>query len=382
MRLTNAPEPDTRYAKWLHLFHAVKQADPYSPTAPTFIARRFDEDRQIPEERVRAMLEEVLSSPLLGQVARLIETRLGRPLEPFDIWYDGFRPCQAFTEAQLDEMVAKKYPTAEAYRNDMPNLLLKLGFSRERAEYLRDHIVVDPARGTGHAMGATLRGQPARLRTQVPKGGMNYKGFNIALHEMGHNIEQTFSLNLVDHILLQGVPNNAFTEAMAYIPQARDLEVLGLAKPDARTEALKTLNDFWMTSEIAAVGLVDMGVWHWMYANPNATPAQLKSATVQISKEVWNHYYGLIFKQRDVMLLGIYSHMINNLLYLPDYPIGHLISFQVEEQMKKAGNIGAEFERITKYGNVAPDLWMKNATGAPVGPEALLEAAKRALGAL
>ena len=37
------------------------------------------------------------------------------------------------------------------------------------------------------------------------------------------------------------------------------------------------------------------------------------------------------------VLLGVYSHMIDAFLYLPDYPIGHLIAFQIEEQMKKAG---------------------------------------------
>jgi hypothetical protein len=47
--------------------------------------------------------------------------------------------------------------------------------------------------------------------------------------------------------------------------------------------------------------------------------------------------------------------------------------------MEKAGAIGPEFERIVKTGSVAPDLWMKEATGAPVGPEALLDAAAKAL---
>jgi hypothetical protein len=74
--------------------------------------------------------------------------------------------------------------------------------------------------------------------------------------------------------------------------------------------------------------------------------------------------------------------MIDSQLYLPDYPMGHMIAFQVEEQMRKSGNIALEFERMAKYGNVAPDLWMKNATGAPVGPEALLQATGRALDAV
>jgi hypothetical protein len=50
--------------------------------------------------------------------------------------------------------------------------------------------------------------------------------------------------------------------------------------------------------------------------------------------------------------------------------------------MEKAGAIGPEFERMTKLGNLAPDLWMTEATGAPVGPEALLAEAEKALAAL
>jgi len=373
------PEPDTRYAKLLGTYLASRKADPYSPTAPTLIDRRFDEDRELPEARVRAMLEQVVSSPLATQTAKLIQTRLGRRLEPFDIWYNGFRPGSKYSEAELDAIVAKKYATAEAYQKDIPNLLIKLGFSPQRAQYVASNIVVDPARGSGHAMGAEMRSEKAHLRTRVEKTGINYKGFNIAVHEMGHNVEQTFSLNDVDYTLLRGVPNTAFTEALAFVFQARDLELLGLPAPDAEAEAEKTLNDFWATYEISGVALVDMAVWHWMYDHPQATPKELDAATVQIAKDVWNRYYAPVLGKRDVVLLGIYSHMIDSFMYLPDYPIGHMIAFQIEEQMKKAGSVGPEFERIAKMGRVTPDLWMENATGKPVGPEALLAATQRAL---
>ena len=381
-KASNAREPDTRYAMLQKTFYASAKADPYSPTAPTVILRRFNEDREIPEAQVKAMLEQVLTSPLVPQVAKLIQSRLGRPLEPFDIWYNGFRPGNQYTEEQLDAIVAKRYPTAEAYQKDIPNILMKLGFAPDRAQYVADHIVVDPARGSGHAMGANMRSAKAHLRTRVEKTGMNYKAFNIAVHEMGHNVEQTFSLNDVDHTLLQGVPNTAFTEALAMVLQGHDLEILGLQAPDAKSEAEKTLNEFWATYEISGVAMVDIAVWHWMYDHPQATPKQLNDATVQISKDIWNRYYAPVFHQKDVVLLGIYSHMIDSFMYLPDYPIGHMIAFQVEEQMKKAGAIGPEFERMAKMGDVTPDLWMINATGKPVGPEALLTATQKALAAV
>ena len=379
LEITNSREPDTRYAVILNNFRAQRQVDPWSPTAPTLIARRFNEDRAIPEERVRAMFEEVLSSPLLGQVAHLIQTRLGRPLEPFDIWYSGFRPRGAHTEAELDAIVKKRYPTAAAYEEDMPNLLEGLGFPPARARELADAIAVDPARGSGHAWGAAMRESKSRLRTRVGPDGMDYKGYNIAVHEMGHNVEQTVSLREVDHTLLAGVPNTAFTEALAFVFQARDLELLGLSSPSAETRALQVLDDFWSGAEIAAVALVDMGVWHWMYDNPEATPAELREATMAIARDVWRSYYAPILGDPDCLLLGIYSHMVARNLYLPDYPIGALIAIQLEEQISTAGDLGSEFTRMSAYGRVVPDLWMKNATGSPVNPEALLAATRRAL---
>jgi hypothetical protein len=375
-------EPDTRYVRLLDVYKAMRLADPYSPATPTHIARRFDDSRQIPEARFEEILTQVVSSPLVPRVAALIETRLGRKLEPFDIWYAGFKPKSSYTEAQLDEIVRKRFPSPQAYEKEIPVLLEKLGFSKERAAFLAERIVVDPARGSGHAWGPGRRADKAHLRTRVGKDGMDYKGFNIAVHEMGHNVEQVFSLMEIDHFLLQGVPNTAFTEALAFVFQAKDLELLGLSEKDEMKQHLEAVNDFWATYEISGVALVDMRVWRWMYEHPQAKPAELKEATLTIAKEVWNKYYAPVFKTRDVVLLGIYSHMIDSALYLPDYPLGHLIAFQVKRHIEKAGNLGGEIERMSRMGNVAPDVWMKAATGSPVGAEALLAATAEGVKAL
>ena len=130
------------------------------------------------------------------------------------------------------------------------------------------------------------------------------------------------------------------------------------------------------------VALVDIAVWHWMYDHPNANPAELRDATLSISKDIWNTYFAPVFHKNDVILLGIYSHMISYPLYLADYPLGHMIAYQIEEKMKISGSVGEEFDRIARLGNIAPDLWMTEATGAKVGPEALLRATKSALNEL
>jgi hypothetical protein len=368
-------EPDERYRQFLAVFKAEKLADPFTPDNPSHIARRFNVNREIPEAQVKAMFEALLTSPMGERVGRLIEARLGRKLEPFDVWYVGFKPRGKYTEANLDAMTKKKYPTPEAYAADIPRLLRDLGFSAERAQFVADHIVVDPSRGAGHALGAGRRDDKAHLRTRVGKDGMDYKGYNIAVHEMGHNVEQTFSLQTIDHTLLQGVPNTAFTEALAFVFQGHDLELLGLAPPDEAERSQLVLDKFWMTREIAGVSLVDMGAWHWLYDHPDATPAQFREAVVALAQDVWNRYYAPIFKTKDVTLLAIYSHMIDAGLYLPDYPIGHLIAFQVEDHFRQqSGAMGAEFERICQLGSITPDAWMRQAVGAPLSADPLLAA--------
>ena len=328
---------------------------------------------------MRAILEQILSDPIAAKVGKLIATRLGRPLQPYDIWYNGFRGNSAYVESDLDKMVRQKYLTAAAFEADMPNIFKKLGFSEEKIQFLTARITIDPARGSGHAMGAAMHDTKARLRTRVPKEGMDFKGFNIAMHELGHNVEQTFSLNRIDHYLLNGVPNNAFTEAIAFVFQAEDMNILGLAKPTPENAALLTIHDYWQTFEIAGVGLVDMGIWHWMYEHPEATPQQLQEAALSIAKEIWNQFYAPILGSKDSTLLAVYSHLLNNFLYLPDYPIGHCIAAQIVERIAQAGSIGPEVERMTTVGNIAPDLWMKQATGKPVSPESLIRAAAQAL---
>lgn len=377
-------EPSTRYAHLLAQFHAARAQDPYSPTMPNAIQRSFELGRELPEARVRQLFTEVLDSPLVAKVAGEIERRLGRPLEPQDLWYDGFKARSSIPEATLDERTRTKYPSAEAYRRDMPRLLTDLGFASGKARFLADHILVDPSRGAGHAMQAGRRGDFPRLRTRIDKGGMNYKGYNIAVHEMGHNVEQVFSLYGVDHTLLQGVPNNAFTEALAFVFQARDLELLGEKPKDAATSKREAvLADFWATWEIAGVALVDVGVWHWLYEHPSATPAELRDATAAIATDVWQRHYQPVLGKSPSPLLAIYSHMIAYPLYLSDYPLGHLIAFQIEEQLGKSAaqgkRFGDEIERMTTIGNVAPDVWMTKAAGGPVSAAPLLRATERAL---
>lgn len=376
--VNGAREPDTRYARLLGVFRAERGADLYYPLEPTKMDRRFQRDREIPEKEVEALFHAVLSSDALAGAAKLIARRLGRDLRPFDIWYNGFEARGSWRGEELDRIVGEMYPTVEAFQDDIPNLLGKLGFTPEAARYLSTKIVIDPSRGIGHAMSPGRRSDKAHLRTRVGREGMNYKGYNIAIHEFGHNVEQVFSLDRVDHTLLRGVPNTAFTEGFAFVFQSRDLELLGLARRDTMTAHLNALDNLWSTAEIAAVALVDMGVWHWMYDHQDATPAELREAVTGIAKDVWNRYYAPLFGVKDVDLLVIYSHMIDAGLYLPDYPLGHIIAFQVEEFIER-GDLAAEMERMCTIGSITPDRWMQQAVGGAISAEPMIRAAEKAL---
>src|SRR5207237_9222127 len=148
-------EPDQRYAVLLADFRAVRQLDQDSPMAATLIDRNFQLDDEIPEQRVRALLTQILGSPLVPRVAALIQKRLGRALEPFDIWYAGC--VEKPPEAELSRLTRLRYPTADAYKKDLPRLLQGLGFTAEKSRWVDSHLVVDPARGSAPALEATRR---------------------------------------------------------------------------------------------------------------------------------------------------------------------------------------------------------------------------------
>ncbi|MHC4944531.1 MAG: hypothetical protein ACYTG7_16055 [Planctomycetota bacterium] len=371
-------EPDRRYELLWKIFETFSLLDEFYPDNPTVMDRVFNLDRQIPEAEVERLLVSILSSPVALRVGRLIEKRLERPLRPFDIWYNGFKLAGAWDEAALDKITRERYPTARAFEKDLYNILRAYGFAAEKARFLSDRITVDASRGSGHAMPAAMRTDKAHLRTRVGKAGMDYKGFNIALHELGHNVEQVFALHGMDFYSLRGVPNNGFTEALAIMLQNRDLEILGLEEKAAKTRDSQILDTYWTAMEIGGVGLVEMKVWRWMYAHPDAGPEELKTATLDIAREVWNAYFAPVIQVDDSPILAVYSHMLSDPTYLPNYFLGHIILFQLETHLQ-GKDFAEEVERMFRQGDLTPNLWMTQAVGSGISTKPLLEAAEAAL---
>ena len=374
------PEGGERYQQILNNFHAMKDVDKFEPVLNTFIKRSFDGGMEISQADLEKLFADFASSTQLKRVADLISKNLGRYLEPFDIWYDGFKPRGTIPEDKLNQITRSKYPNPEAFEKDLPVILTKLGFSSEDAFRITSKVAVDPARGSGHAWGAAMKSDKARLRTRVGKEGMDYKGYNIAVHEFGHNVEQTISLHDVDYYLLNGVPNTGFTEALAFVFQKRDLELLGLGTPDPKQVQMLVLDDFWSAFEIMGVSLVDMNVWKWMYEHPDATAEELMEAVQAIAIEIWNKYFAPVLGVEDQPILAIYSHMISNPLYLSNYAVGSIIQFQIEQYLEDK-DFAEEVKKMFSIGRIIPQEWMKQAVGSELSAGPMLAAAAAALDA-
>ncbi len=373
-----AEEPDTRYSHVINIFHAYKDLDKYNPEMNTAILRKFSGEMEIAQDEVETLFDAYLSSPQLSKLGALIKERLGRELRPYDIWYDGFKTRSSIPEDLLTTKTSALYPNPAAFKAGIPVLLKKLGWSPERAAYLADKIVVDPARGSGHAWGAGMKGSVSHLRTRISGKGMDYKGYNIAVHEFGHTVEQTISLYDVDNYMMSGVPNIGFTEALAFVFQSRDLMLLGMKEDNPDKEKMQTFDKAWSLMEIIGVGMVEMKVWKWLYANPEATPAQLKTQTISAATEVWNKYFAPVLGVRDSPILAIYSHMVEVPLYLPNYSYGQIIEFQIEEYLKNK-DFPAEIDRMYSQGNLTPQQWMKGAVGEKISAQPILNALDAAL---
>jgi hypothetical protein len=130
------------------------------------------------------------------------------------------------------------------------------------------------------------------------------------------------------------------------------------------------------------VSLVDMRMWQWLYGNPKATAAELREAVLAIAAEVWNEYYAPVLGEKDSPLLGIYSHMVGYALYLPAYPIGNLVQYQLDEHLAQYATSqewAKEYTRIYQQGSLTPDAWMRGAVGTSMSVEPILKAVRERL---
>lgn len=358
-----------RYARWLEIFHVARAEDAEDPASRSAIARACDRDREIAADDVERLLVALLEAPERAVLDGWLAGRLGRALEPFDIYFDAAVPSA--DAAALDARVAERFPDAAALQAGLPDILGGLGFSGADAAFLAAHIRVEIARGAGHAMPSGTPERPVWLRTNGRGGRLDWAGFDIAMHELGHNVEQLISLHHVPRPALRGVPNTACSEAFAFLFQAEARRVLGVAGDDARLAAATTLETALAAIQIAGPALLELEAWRWLYAHPDADAAALQAAVLALADGLWQRHYAAAYGPDPYALLAAYQHMIAYPLYLPNYAIGHIVSHQIRRHLA-GGDLAAEARRICAIGRVTPALWLERAVGAPLDARRLL----------
>jgi len=345
--------------------------DKYFTEHPSAIARKFDLEREIPEETVEALMIELLEAPVRGDIASHLSDSIGRKLEAHDIYLEDI--AVDTSAAELDRLVTLKFKDEHAFEQQLPDVLRGLGYSDDDAMFLGSRINVEIARGAGHAMRPGIPEYNAWLRTNRLDDRLGWDGFDTAMHELGHNLEQLISTHFVPRPLLKNVPNTACTEAFAFLYQNKAKAVVGIQVEDEnKAYAIGSIEVMLAACQIAGPSLVELYTWHWLYENTNATAQSLRDQMLKIADDVWNNYYAQHFGEDPYHILAAYQHMIAYPLYLPDYTIGHVISHQIRSHMR-GKDLATETKRICSIGRLTPDLWMKRAVGSPISASQLIE---------
>jgi len=354
--------------------------DKYYDEHPTAIARKFDLEREIPEETVEQLMIDLLEAPIRKDIAAYMSNQLGRPLEAFDIYLEDIG--EGASSKELDEKVTAMFQDELEFQSKIPEVLKGLGYTAEDSEFLGTRVNVEIARGAGHAMRPGIPEYNAWLRTNRLEDRLGWDGFDTAMHELGHNLEQLISTHFVPRPLLRNVPNTACTEAFAFLYQNKAKEVVGIPEDDeAKAFALASVEGLLAACQIAGPSLVELYTWRWLYKNPEATPEMLRDEMLSIAEDVWNKYFKKYFGEDSYHILAAYQHMIGYPLYLPDYTIGHVISHQIKSHMR-GKDLASETKRICSIGRLTPDQWMKNAVGNGISATQLIDDATAGLSQL
>ncbi len=363
-----------RWDNFRGVWKTIKKIDPYR-RYKNLIDEKFEVEREVSEKKIVKILTDILSSPLATRVANFVSDQLGRPLEPFDIYYRDFVK-EGVGKKPLKFDIKKKYPTSKALEDAIPDVLVKMGWDRKRAKWIGSKIRVDNGRSAGHAWSPRCPEDLQLLRCRVDKDGCDEINFETYMHELGHCVEGVLSSYELDYKALWSVPNTAFTEGFAFTFQDRTDEILGRGKREVsdRTVLLR----FWQPFEIGGSALTEIRFFHWLYKNPNATAQQMNNAIRRIGDELWEEFYARIFGPDSHGLMSIYSHMLWGDFYLAEYPMGYVIAYQIQKYLE-GKSLAKEMERMCGQGSIYPESWMKNAVGSEISVKPLLTDTKKAL---
>lgn len=346
------------------------------PDSAKYFNEYFGNYGVTPEE-VEAMYIKILSSPQAKEIGKIIRKKIGRKLQPFDVWYTGFNNRSNYEASVLDDKIKAMYPSPKALQDAIPSILVKLGFPEDKAQYYGERIQIDKARANGHSMGANLKGEKAHIRTNFRPDGLDFGGYQTAMHELGHSVQQTIATYKIDLYSLRGLPNSGIVESAAMLFEFRTWNTL-LSKVDPVVQNNLVLDNFWSAYEIIGPALCELRAWQWMYHKKDFTIEELKEKFLLIAKDIWNEFYAPVFGCKNHIMSAVYNHTLNASLYLSGYALAHMIQIQIEDYID-GKDFCAEVERIYGQGNMKAEEWMKRAVGTPVSADPILRFTEKAL---
>ena len=361
-----------RWEQFKKVYDVQRRIDPHTRYG-NIIDNKFKQEREISEEKVVKILTDVLSAPVAKDVAKFVEQRLGRKIEPHDLYFRSFQAGSKKDPLEFD--IRKRYPNAEVLTQAIPEILVRLGFKQERAEWIGKRIRVENSRSAGHAWGPGTDYDVALLRVRIDKDGINEEEFGTYMHELGHCVEQVLTAYEMDYKALWSVPNTAFTEGFAFTFQDKADFILG--RKAALDPDITKLQRFWEVFEITGPALTEIQLFHWLYKNPKATASDIHKQIRKIGDEIWAKYYARIFGKEGYGLMSVYSHILWCSFYLADYSMGYIIAYQVRKYLASR-EFAPEMERMCALGCIYPENWMKAAVGEEISAKPLLTDVKAA----
>jgi hypothetical protein len=369
---TATPIGPLRWEQFKKAYDVERRIDPHTVYG-NIIDNKFKLQREIPEEKVVQILMDILSAPVAEKVALFVEQKLGRPIEPHDLYFRSFQA--GAKKAPLSFDIGKRYPDAESLTSAIPEILGRLGFAKQRAKWIGARIKVDNSRSAGHAWNPGTAHDVSRLRVPIDKGGVNEEVFGVFMHELGHCTEQVLTSYGMDYKSLWGVPNTAFTEGFAFTFQDKADFILG--RKMSIDSDVTVLQRFWEVFEITGPALTEIRFFHWLYEHPEATAADMHMAIRRIGDEVWAKFYARIFGAEGYGLMSVYSHILWCSFYLADYSMGYVIAYQVRKFLATR-KFAPEMERLCALGSIYPESWMKAAVGQAISVDPLLHDVEKA----
>lgn len=373
------PEGPVRYEGFRSVFLNRSSEDKLYQDGSTVITRTFENHNLLASE-VEKLLRDFLSDPVIAKAGKLIESNLGRPLEPFDIWYSGFQEQSFYPADMLDSITMNRYPDPISLQKGLPAILEKMGFSKSEAEHIGAHTIVRPVVSGGYTSSPSMRDGNALFTTMFSPKGLDYKSYRVAMHELGHAVCAIYATDQADNFIMAGWPTSGITEAIAELLAYKNVQGLGLGRnsPEER-ENLLALATLWYLVEMGGQALTEIETWKWIYENPDASGEDVQDAIFSISENIWNTYFAEIFNGvRNQHILSIYNHFITGSLYLNQYFLGDVIMFQLHEA-SRSQDLASFLKAACKEGNTLPDLWMEKAVGSPISLDPVINASVKAI---